>query len=357
MSREPHIPLFLWIATAFLVHITGYKGADKAAEILGDRLEVQRFADAVRRHVLSANRSMEVALVEDKDIPPPPEEAKPDQSQSIDEAGPPKEPTPTTQAEPVPKKPKLDVHPKPIEEPKKVEPAKTDKPKVEKPKEPEQKKEEDKPKQDFPAMKVPNRIAVQQHVDDKNQAENPNAEFIGDEANHVKQQTQARITATDQNDPNPNPGTTQEGPTSEPGNAHVNDVAHSDDSPGETAHAPNEQAAGAKATASVEAHESGASRSIREVAPDSRRGHANGEAKGAREARAGSKAEPERVAAAGARATTASPEVETAKVSPEEVGQGAEASVARAAQTAKHKQLPPARGQEDALDFLGLGAS
>ena len=113
----------------------------------------------------------------------------------------------------------------------------------------EEQKNEDKPKQDFPAIKVPNRIAVQQHVEDKNQTDNPNAEFIGDEANHVKQQTQARITATDQNDPNPNPGTSMEGPTPEPGNAHVNDVAHSDDSPGETAHAPNEQAAGARAMA------------------------------------------------------------------------------------------------------------
>ena len=355
MPREPHIPLFLWIATAFLVHITGYKGADRAAEVLGDRLEVQRFADEVRRHVLSSSKPMEVALVDDKDVPAPPEETKPDESQPDDEAGPPKEPTEKRPA-PVPKKPKLDVKPKAADEPKKEE-QKVDKPKPEKPKEPEQKKEEDKPKQDFPAMKVPNRIAVQQYVEDKNQAENPNAEFIGNEANHVKEQTQARITATDQNDPNPNPGTTQEGPTPDPGNAHVNDVAHSDDSPGEVGHAPNDQAAGAKATASVEHNETGASRSIREVMPDSRHGKPTGEANGAREPRSGNKAEPERVAAAGARATPASPDLETSRDGSDRSGPAAEESVARAAQTAKHRQLPPARGQEDALDFLGLGAS
>jgi TonB family protein len=355
MPREPHIPLFLWIATAFLVHISGYKGADQVSEVLGDRLEVQRFADEVRRHVISANRPMEVALLDEKDVPLPPEEAKPDNSEPTDETGPPQE-TPPDKVEPNPVKPKDDPHPKPVEEQKKPE-KEPDKPKLEKPKEPEQKKEDDKPKQDFPAMKVPNRIAVQQHVEDKNQEDNPNAEFIGDEANHVKEQTQARITATDQNDPDPNPGTTQEGPTSEPGNAHVNDVAHSDDSPGEAAHAPNEQAAGAKATASVEPRESGASKSIREVAPNSRHGVATGDERGAKEARNGAKAEPERLAAAGARATPASPEVAAARESADGLPPAAEASAARAAQTAKHKQLPPMRGKEDALDFLGLGAS
>ncbi len=355
MPREPHIPLFLWIATAFLVHITGYKGADRAAEVLGERLEVQRFADEVRRHVLSASRPMEVALVDEKDLPTPPEEAKPDDAQPDDEAGPPKDATPT-KVEPAPKKPKVDPNPKPVEEPKKDE-QKPDKPKLEKPKEPEEKKAEDKPKQNYPAMKVPNRIAVQQHVEDKSQADNPNAEFIGDEANHVKEQTQARITATDQNDPDPNPGTSQDGPAPEPGNAHVNDVAHSDDSPGEVNHAPNDQAAGAKATASVEHQESGASRSIREVAPNARHGKPTGDAHGAKEARNGSKAEPERIAAAGARATPASPDMETARDASERIGPAAEESVARAAQVAKHKQLPPARGQEDAMDFLGLGAS
>ena len=356
MSLEPHIPLFLWIATAFLVHITGYQGADRAAEVIGERLEMQRFADEVRRHVLSASRPIEVALLEDKDIPPIPDEAKPDEeAHPNDEAGPPEQ-TPDKKVEPTPKKPKVDEHPKPTNEPK-VEEKKVEPPKPEKPKEPEQKKDQDKPKQDFPAMKVPNRIAVQQFVEDKNQADNPNAEFIGNEANHVKDQTQARITATDQNDPNPNPGTTQEGPTSEPGNAHVNEVAHSEDSPGEVGHAPNEQAAGAKATASVEHNESGASRSIREVAPDSRHGKPTGETNGAREARSGQKSEPERVAAAGARATPASPDLETSHDGSERAGLPAEESVARAAQTAKRKQLPPARGQEDALDFLGLGAS
>src|SRR5262249_13641042 len=90
---------------------------------------------------------------------------------------------------------------------------------------------------------------------------------------------------------------------------------------------------------------------------NSRHGTATGEANGAREAHNGQKAEPERVAAAGARATEASPDVARAKDGSEALGPPADASLARAAQTAKPKQLPAARGQQDALDFLGLGAS
>src|SRR5262245_58088399 len=121
MSREPHIPLFLWIATAFLVHISGYKGADQVSEVLGDRLEVQRFADEVRRHVLSSTRQVEVALVDEKELPLPPEKAKPDESEANDEAGPPEESTPA-KVEPKPPKPKEEPKPKPVEEPKKAEP-------------------------------------------------------------------------------------------------------------------------------------------------------------------------------------------------------------------------------------------
>jgi TonB family protein len=82
-------------------------------------------------------------------------------------------------------------------------------------------------------VRVQRRISVRQHVEDKNQEDNPNAEFLADEANHTDKQTQARITSTDQNDPSPNPGMQHMGPSSDPGNAHVNDLAQSDEAPGD----------------------------------------------------------------------------------------------------------------------------
>src|SRR5438552_1431586 len=69
MAREPHVPLFLRIATELLVHLTGGESAERAARVLGERLDVQRFADSVRRHVAASSRPMEVALIDDTVVP------------------------------------------------------------------------------------------------------------------------------------------------------------------------------------------------------------------------------------------------------------------------------------------------
>src|SRR5262245_46286001 len=81
MSREPHIPLFLWIATALLLHVTGGEGAQQVATVLGERMEMQRFADAVRKQVRSAQSPMEVALVDPDTLAPaePVEPQKPEE--------------------------------------------------------------------------------------------------------------------------------------------------------------------------------------------------------------------------------------------------------------------------------------
>jgi TonB family protein len=358
MTREPHIPLFLWIATALLVHVTGGEGVQRVAEVLGDRLEVQRFADAVRRHVLQSNRPMEVALLEgDKEEPRPEDEAKPDEQDPDEGAEASEEPSQTkTHAVHDVTPPK--TKPNDLEKPEVEKPKEAEKPKPAPPKKsPEEKKPEEKQKQDFPAMKVPNRIAALQHVEDKNQADNPNAEFIGDDANHVREQTQARITATDQNDPNPTPGSAHDGPTDEAGNAHVTDIAHSEDSPGAIDHSPNEHAAGEKVAASVEHTASGSSQSIREVAPDSRKGRATGDAKGGRQAQDQAKKQDERLEVAGSRATPEWPDMTTSKGGSEAVREATEGRVARAGERARPKRLPPVQGQPNALDFLGLGAS
>lgn len=354
MAREPHIPLFLWIATALLVHVTGGEGAERAARVFGERLDVQRFADSVRRHVALSSRPMEVALVDETLTPTEPEAAKTDEDDLTDQKPDESESVPedkTTKREP----PKPPDKKKPVVDD--MTPPEPEKKQAEKSKEPEKKKEEEKQAPEMPSMKVPNRVAVVQNLEDKNQKDNPNAEFIADEANHVKEQTQARITANDQNDANPTPGTAEQGPADAPGNSQVTEVAQSEDTPGQIDRAPNEQAGGQKATASVEHHESGSQKSFREVAPDSRKGNPTAEARNGRLAPEGSRAQAEAQERAGSKATPESPDVMTSPGGNQLVGEPSEGHAARSAQAARKKQLPPRHGRPDALDFLGLGAS
>src|SRR5262245_47835555 len=129
MPREPHIPLFLWIATALLVHLTGGEGVERVSEVLGERMEVQRFADSVRRHVLDSNRTLEVALVDDTGQEVVPEdEVKPPDEPVVDENAPPPKDDPSVKEAKVEKKkdeppPKDEIKPK-IEKMKPPEPEK-----------------------------------------------------------------------------------------------------------------------------------------------------------------------------------------------------------------------------------------
>lgn len=354
MSREPHIPLFLWIATALLLHLTGGEGAQRAGEVLGERLEVQRFADAVRRHVHSSTRPMEVALLDSEPVPEEaPAVAAPDEAAGTEHQKPDHEEPPKDALKDRPKKP--EVPPKDAEQkrPEHREPEKT---RAKEPPKPEEKKAEEQ-KPDLPAVQTQGRIAVVQHIENKNQEDNPNAEFIGEDANHVKEQTQARITSTDQNAAEPSPGTTEQGPSDEPGNGLVNDVAQSEDSPGAMQHAPNEQAAGAKVAASTPHEAGGSGKAVREVRPNSREGQKGGTDTGSRKAPDGQKSQAEREARAGARATPESPDVQTSKSGTDEAGRPSEQSVAQAAEAARPRRLPPRAGSPNAMDFLGLGAS
>jgi TonB C terminal len=356
MAREPHIPLFLWIATALLVHVTGGEGAERAARVLGEKLDVQRFADSVRRHVAASSKPMEVALIDDSEAPPDRDVQKPDEDDTSELEADKSEQTPpenlTKRDKPKPEKPKkaaVDDKTEPVAVEEKKEP--------QKPKEPEKKKEEEAPAKEMPSMKIANRISVVQHVEDKDQKDNPNAEFIADEANHVKEQTQARITANDQNDPNPTPGTAEQGPSDTAGNAHVTEVAQSEDSPGQIDHAPNEKAAGQKATVSTEHQEQGGQKVAREVAPDSRKGNAAAEARNGKVASEAAKPQAEQHAAPGSKETPESPNVMTSPGGTQVTGEPTEGHAGRVAESERKRQLPPRRGRPDALDFLGLGAT
>jgi hypothetical protein len=356
MAREPHIPLFLWIATALLVHVTGGEGAERAARVYGERLDVQRFADSVRRHVALSAKPMEVALIDDTAAPEERDANEPNEDDvTVEDADKSKELPEDTTVKHEPPKP---ADKKKVTPDEKSEPlAEEDKKEPEKKKEEEKKKDEEKKAPEMPSMKVANRVSVVQNIEDKNQKDNPNAEFIADEANHVKEQTQARITANDQNDPNPTPGTAEQGPSDTAGNAHVTEVAQSEDSPGQIDRAPNEHAAGEKATASVEHHETGSQKAVKEVAPESRKGNPTAESRSGKVADDAKKAQAETPARPGSQATPESPEVMTSPGGNQIVGDASEGKIARSAEAAKKKQLPPRRGRPDALDFLGLGAS
>jgi hypothetical protein len=222
MRREPTIPLFLWIATAVLTHLGGYGGVDRVATLVERAHELRHFMATIQRELAVSTPSFEVSLEEQK----PPEPA------------PLVEPPPTEEPKAV-----AEREPQPDKEPPKAEPPKP-KPEVlpSAPKVAElalkpEKARPAKPEEQKPALELPpvdqRRIAVKQHVEDKNQPDNPNAPFIGDEANQVKEQTQSRITSTTQDDKNPSPGTNQAKPQPEPGNGDENRVAQDQDRPGE----------------------------------------------------------------------------------------------------------------------------
>lgn len=232
MSREPHIPLFLWIATAIVAHAIWGGGAHQVAKAIEETLDIGAFAREVQRHVRQHSTAVEVTLFDENESPSldlPPEQPSPAETD-------PNTPPPEEQPEPevVPEK-------KPEEK----------KPEEKKP-EPEKKADEKKPEEKAPEpekttppevvpLKVPNRIAVEQHVEDKNQEDNPDAAHIAEHANRVEQETRARITSTDQNAREPSPGGHFAGPDAEPGNADETRVAQSDDSPGEQDMAPGEK--------------------------------------------------------------------------------------------------------------------
>jgi TonB family protein len=214
-SRDVAIPFFLWIAMAILFHLSGRNSVEQVMTVVEEQKSIRNFTAKVRNEVRRETRAVEVTLVNPTAEPEPPEQPP--------EVVPPK--TKKKQAE------KKD-EPKPIEE---------TKPKEQKPEEklaekkPEEKKllEEGEPgvaKKKPPELVLPPKrsIAVRQHYKDPNQAENKEAEFLGEKNNKVEEQTQSKITSTDQDEEHPSPGQKHEGADKEPGNADESRVASSE---------------------------------------------------------------------------------------------------------------------------------
>jgi len=239
MTREAQIPLFLWIATAVVAHALWGGGADRAAKVIEEKLEIREFAASVRRFVRGENRPVEIALLDEESEPklaneaPPvaPDQTEPDraddQSADKDDAKPDKSkrPLPETKKDPDKQKP------------------------------PEEKKEEDKKKEEekkaleaeaepHPIPAEERRVAVKQHAD-PNQADNPNARFIADQANKVDEETRAKITSNDQDDPKPTPGGAAQSSSdpNDPGDSDQTKILQSDEHKGERDRAPAEHLA------------------------------------------------------------------------------------------------------------------
>jgi hypothetical protein len=218
---DPTVPALLWLCAAAVVHYSSYQGASTVAEIGHGKGELRQFAAAARSLVKGPENAMEVTFVDPTapELPPTPQTA-----QTTPPPPPPKPTAEVKKAPPRSEEKKPDV-PRPVAP--KPDAPKPDLPRPDAPRPPEPP----------PADK---RVAVQQHVEDKNQKDNPDAQHIGDDANHVKEETQARITAHDQNDKNPSPGTNV-GPSKEVGNADKTRVADSEDRPGSDKAPPGEK--------------------------------------------------------------------------------------------------------------------
>lgn len=351
MTRDSNIPLFLWIATALLAHLAWGGGASKMSRALEETLDIKRFAQSVQRQVRSGG-TVEVALLDesaspeqepdeqaDKPAPKPEEEQAPEPSEEpseSDEASKKKDEETKKEDEPKPEKPELQQPEPPKLEVKKEE--KKEEKKAEEPKE-------------LPKIQAKKRVAVVQHVDDPNQKDNPNAAHIADQANHVKQETQARITATDQNDPKPTPGGAHTSPNKNPGNSDESKVAQSEDRPGEPDQAPSSKDDPGKPEKTASASQAPPPSPGQDPkAPGAEHGSAASKRPGTEPAQKGQKAE------AAKEEVAPSPETVSSGAGNWAVAEARAGQAAQKAKKAKKKRLPPMKGQGGASDLLGLGA-
>src|ERR1051325_4119979 len=92
MTREAQIPLFPWIGTAVGAHAPWGGGAERARQVIEERVEIREFAASVRRFVRGDNRSVEIALLDDDNAPKeaapiPPPAPDPSLADAPDEKG------------------------------------------------------------------------------------------------------------------------------------------------------------------------------------------------------------------------------------------------------------------------------
>jgi len=214
-SREVNTPLVLWICAAICAHFVLGEGGDQIAMFHDDEVALASLGARVRGMVRDKEQTFEISSVDEKETPPEPDAAEPPKP-------PPPKPTPpaptATTPKPEPPKPKP-PEPKKIAIVKPAEPAKTE---------------------PLPQPKVDHRVAVRQHVT-PNQQDNPQARFLGDDANHVDKETVATQTSHDQDDPNPTPGASHAGVQGLVGDSDRTKIADSEAHAGEKNRGPGEK--------------------------------------------------------------------------------------------------------------------
>jgi len=300
----------------------------------------------------SGGEGVEIALLDENAPPPEPEpeaepkpepdpDAKPakDEDSSEDE----KKPLPTATPEPKPDAEKPD--------PKEQEP--------EKKPEPEKKVVEAEKVVPAQELVLKKSIAVRQHVKDEKQPDNPDAEFIAEQNNRVTEQTQARITSNDQNDPEPTPGSSASGAGEQPGDSHETRIAESEDRPGEEARAPSDEPAPQRPKTSDALPNAGAPEAVAKThtAP-TQNGATSGVQKPplpdqavAKTPSPGSRGQAEQQQQTGA------PELVAANQSPSLVAKAQAELAEQEGQRARKQRRLPQRKIRGAEDMFGLGAS
>ncbi len=206
MRREHAVPLILWLGAALWLHVLLGRGGDELAAVHDGVGAIRDLASKVRREVRDRERTFELDdLLEAK--------AEPEKARE--------------EAQRAAEKKKADAE--------KSAEKKADDPK---PGEPKKHVAEAKPLVPVPVVPVPvdpkkrdKRIAVDQHV--KPSAEdNPNANFVADEAAKVDEETVAKLTHQGEDQPDPTPGGMHVDPLQTPGNASRERVAQQEDAPG-----------------------------------------------------------------------------------------------------------------------------
>lgn len=329
MTREQSIPLFLWVATAILAHAIFGGGADQVSAVISEKMDIRGFAQAVRYraqgHSVATEVSFDEVVVEAERPAEKESEQEPEEPEEEEET----DPDPEDEPKPERVEPKKEA-PKPtsVEPP----PQEAEKPKETKPV-PELPKAAEKPPE---LVVIPSgKVAIVQHVEDKNQKDNPDAAHLAEEANRVEEETRARLSSTDQDEKETSPGQSFLGEIPEPGNSERNRLAQSAETQGNPDLVP-ESSAGPKATAE------------KSVAPASN---------GRPAASPSGPTTPEKATASLERreAQAASPEVLASEQGQSSLGFGPPKSEVKAQKP--RKRLPPPQKKPGPLDLLGLGST
>jgi TonB family protein len=239
MPREVKTPVLLWICAAVCAHYVFGQGGMLVGEIHDGKSAMWVLMASARERTAAQERTFEVAISDaiddtkkasDEELQNKPDDQKTDEEKKDEEK---KKEDEKKVEPPKPEKQKPEP-PKPEDPKKKLEQEKKKAViKLEEKKAEEQKKLEEELKRD-------KRIAVKQHAQ-PNQQDNPKANFIADQANRVKEETQATQTAHDRDDEKPTPGGNHPGRDPNPGDSDKTAIRDSEEQKGEKNRAPGEK--------------------------------------------------------------------------------------------------------------------